>query len=319
MLALDRVALPQSSQATGSASTARLARHQESATTATASGMRTTRRTPFIAAIATLVDRFQPAAEDRAMHDGGVEHARQPHVDRVDRLPGDLVDAHRDARVGLPASFHSPGFFSRMSAGGVILAASAATAPNVTRALAWLVGDRCSSGDAFRRRDVPARRGGGDQHLPRRGAGLPQRKLRERDRAARPGRQVAPDFAPAQIFLRSHELGAHLRPVAFELLGDQHGEAGHRALAHLGVGNADGDGVVGLDHDPAADLDGCIRSRSRSWVPGKEQAEREPAAHAGGADKKCTAIKFAAGTHGFPHYAPRLAPLRWQISAPAAA
>jgi hypothetical protein len=52
MLALDTVAWPQSSQATGIASTARLARHQESATTATASGIRTSRRTPGMRAIA---------------------------------------------------------------------------------------------------------------------------------------------------------------------------------------------------------------------------------------------------------------------------
>jgi len=45
------LAWPRSSQVTRSTSAARLARHHESATTATASGIRTMRRTPFIPAI----------------------------------------------------------------------------------------------------------------------------------------------------------------------------------------------------------------------------------------------------------------------------
>ena len=68
-----------------------LARHQESATTATASGMRTMRRTPFIPRI-DVVDRSQRAAKHRALHDGGVKHARQPHIDGVDRVAGDFVE-----------------------------------------------------------------------------------------------------------------------------------------------------------------------------------------------------------------------------------
>ena len=44
--------------------------------------------------------------------------------------------------------------------------------------------------------------------------------------------------------------GRHLRPVALELLGDQLGEAGERALPHLGARDADHHRVVGLDRPP---------------------------------------------------------------------
>ena len=59
--ALDRPALPRSSQVTRSAFTAWLARHQESATTATASVRRTTRRTPRISLMGeSSTDRSMP-------------------------------------------------------------------------------------------------------------------------------------------------------------------------------------------------------------------------------------------------------------------
>ena len=41
-----------------------------------------------------------------------------------------------------------------------------------------------------------------------------------------------------------------LLPVAFELLGDELGEAGERALPHLRARDADHAGVVGLDRRP---------------------------------------------------------------------
>ena len=43
-------------------------------------------------------------------------------------------------------------------------------------------------------------------------------------------------------------------PVALELLGDELGEAGQRALAHLGAGDADHHLVVGMDHHPGVEL-----------------------------------------------------------------
>ena len=45
-------------------------------------------------------------------------------------------------------------------------------------------------------------------------------------------------------------IGRDLVPVALELFGDELGEAGERALPHLGARDADHAGVVGLDRRP---------------------------------------------------------------------
>ena len=74
-----------------SASDARLACHQDSATTATASGIRTMRRTPFIPAIEVSSTDCSAPPKHRTVDDRGVQHVGQPHVDGKDRLPGDLV------------------------------------------------------------------------------------------------------------------------------------------------------------------------------------------------------------------------------------
>ena len=62
-------------------------------------------------------------------------------------------------------------------------------------------------------------------------------------------------------------LGRHLLPVALELLGDELGEAGERALAHLGARDADHAGVVGLDRDPDVDLGAGIGGGLRRCAP----------------------------------------------------
>ena len=76
--------------------------------------------------------------------------------------------------------------------------------------------------------------------------------------------------------------GRDLRPVALQLFGDELGEAGQRALAHFGAGDADDDGVVGPDHDPDADLRRAVRgadhvgadARSRGRAPGRRRPRR---------------------------------------------
>ena len=72
-----------------------------------------------------------------------------------------------------------------------------------------------------------------------------------------------------------------LRPVALEFLGDQLGEAGKRALAHFGAGDADDDGFVGLDHDPGVDLRRAGRGAQRLAAERNVEAERQAAAGGG--------------------------------------
>ena len=154
LCALDTPAPSPKSQVIGSASAAFFARHQLSATTATASGSCTTRRTPFMPASSRLVDRLQRALEHRALHDGGVQHARQAHVDGVDRLARDLVG---DVEAPLPAcrSASSPSDPSTGPApAAASSAAAAATRAERDGAAARAMGDHAVRGACIRR---PAR------------------------------------------------------------------------------------------------------------------------------------------------------------------
>ena len=60
-------------------------------------------------------------------------------------------------------------------------------------------------------------------------------------------------------------------PVAFQLLGDQLGEARDGALAHFRADNADQAGVIGFDHHPGIDLGaavGHVRPGGGRWLSG---------------------------------------------------
>ena len=200
MAALEIRVLPRSSHVTRSASAARLARHHESATTATASGMRTTPRTPGAAAIELSSTDLQRAAEHRALHDRRVKHVRQPHVDRIDRLCRDLVQnvetfARRAGEFPV-ARMLELDVGRRLDLGGGF-----GDGAERHGAAARAVRDRAVFRPALRRRHVPARRRGGDQHFAGGGAGPAQISLRGSDRAARAGRGVAPDLVAAHILL----------------------------------------------------------------------------------------------------------------------
>src|SRR5262249_15561763 len=87
------------------------------------------------------------------------------------------------------------------------------------------------------------------------------------------------------------KLGDDLRPVAFELFGDELGEAGESALTHFRPRDADHHGVVGTDHDPDIDFGRTIRRADDGRSSEREiEAEREPGADCGGADDKGTAV-----------------------------
>ena len=76
-----------------------------------------------------------------------------------------------------------------------------------------------------------------------------------------------------QILLGSDELGADFGPIAFQLLGDQHGEAGLRTLSHLGPRDADDDRVVRGNHQPGRDLRGFLGRARRCKGNGKGQRQ----------------------------------------------
>ena len=123
--------LPRSSHAMRSASDARLACHQDSATTATASGIRTMRRTPFIPAIeVSSTDCSAPPNTGQWMTAAYSMSGSRTSMAKTG-CPVTLSCRSRRRR-GVPASFQSRGSFSATLAGGSILAAPSATAPKVT-------------------------------------------------------------------------------------------------------------------------------------------------------------------------------------------
>ena len=100
---------------------------------------------------------------------------------------------------------------------------------------------------------------------------------------------AGPHFAPGalagEIAAGGDLLGRYLLPIAFELLGNQLGKAGKRALTHLRACDAHDASIVGLDCDPYVDLGaviGCAGRRAEAkW---KMEPERKPAACSGGTD-----------------------------------
>ena len=88
-------------------------------------------------------------------------------------------------------------------------------------------------------------RRGRDQHVARRRAALADIFVRARGcRGCRRSRNSPQTRLRATFWPGVGYSVVHLRPVAFELLGDELGEAGERALAHLRAGDADHDRVV---------------------------------------------------------------------------
>ena len=206
------------------------------------------------------------------MQDGGVKHARQPHVDRIDRLRGHLVE-HVKAPARLARELPRVRLLQLDRSRGRELGRVRGDGAEGHRAAGRPVDDRTHVRDAFRRRHIPTRRGRGDQHVAGDGAGLPQVKLRRRDGTAGAGRQIAPDAVAAPILLGSDEFGADFGPIAFQLLGDQHGEAGLRALPHLGPRDADDDRVVRGNHQPGRDLRGFLGRARQCERDGKGQRQ----------------------------------------------
>src|SRR5437763_4014157 len=157
------------------------------------------------------------------------------------------------------------------------------------------------AGGALRCRHVPLPRRGGDQHFARGRAGPAQVVLRRSDRAARARRGVAPDAVFEKVHSWRDKFGAHPAPVAFELFGNEHGEPGHRALAHFRTRDPDCHRLIRRDRDPARDF---RRTPEAACALGKGngKAQREPAGRSAGSDKKHPAIEIAAAGHATPSF-----------------
>ena len=128
---------------------------------------------------------------------------------------------------------------------------------------------RCA---AFRCGHFPLVGGSRNQHGARSGAGLAYILVRFADGAASGRKLTTPHTVAREVLPGSRKFGRDLQPVAFQLLGHELGEARHRALPHLGAGDADHDAVVRLDHDPGRNLRGALRGAASARQP----ADRQP-------------------------------------------
>ena len=86
-------------------------------------------------------------------------------------------------------------------------------------------------------------------------------------------------------------LDAHLRPVAVELLGDQHREAGPDALAHLGVREQHGDGVVAADAQERVGAAGAAGAAAARRRGARDAAARRSAMHQAAGAARCPSRK----------------------------
>src|SRR5262249_24331443 len=133
----------------------------------------------------------------------------------------------------------------------------------------------------------------------RRGPALADIFMRHADAATAAGREVAPHALAGNALPGGRIFPRHLRPVAFQLLGDELGEAGERALAHLGTGDADDDGVVRADHHPGVDFRRAVGGADNARAAKRDvEPERKPAAGGDGADDEAAAIHFWHVIHG---------------------
>ncbi len=244
------------------------------------------------------IEALHLAAEHRAILDRRIQHAGQLEVRAVDhfsvhlhrgveplqRLAGDLPGLRILQRHVLRLLEPGSGFRDLAVGRG---------------AFGGLVRD-----DAVRRRAL----GGGyapligrglHQHHARRRAALAHVLVRLPDAAAAAGGEVAPRALARDALARRWILDDHPLPVGIELLRDQLGETGDRALAHLGAHYPDDGGVVRPDHDPDGDFGRAVgRAHHGGAERRKAQAERETAAHGGGTDDEGAAADFRIECHG---------------------
>ncbi len=227
---------------------------------------------------------FQLAAEDGAIGGGGEGHAGQARIDAEARCARDLERRIDSLQPGAE-ELELIGRLDRRLDGQRDLGGVGREFAEHRRAGGRFVANESAAGDAGGRFDAPSRGRRGEEP----GAGGSARLLQEdprtahRRRTARSHRLVDPFFD--QIAVGGGVLDLHPGKVAFQLLGEDHRQRRHDALTHLGFSNAQGDGIVRVDHDEGADLSG---RQTRLRAPGLA-GERRRARQFGRERRDCEA------------------------------
>jgi hypothetical protein len=119
------------------------------------------------------------------------------------------------------------------------------------RTPALVMTDDARLGAAFGRRDVPALRGGGHEHLPPGRADAAQGIVVERRRHA-----AARELLAVLGLVERRLFDPHVLPVDPEFLGDHHRQHRLDALANLGILRHDRHDAVGRDADECVERGG---------------------------------------------------------------
>src|SRR5262249_12289818 len=144
-------------------------------------------------------------------------------------------------------------------------------------AAGWLMRDHAVRRAALGGWHFPLIGGGLDQHFTGHRAAFAHIVLRLADAAASGAVVIAPYAVSGDVLTRRGIFGGDLRPVAFELLGDELGEPGERALTHLRAGDANDHRVVRTDHHPGVDLRRAVlRADHLRAAKRKVEAEHQP-------------------------------------------
>ena len=229
---------------------------------------------------------FDFAGKDRALLDRRVKHAGQRDIDAEQRLAGDdrggvdsLLGLANDAIVFRvlkgdaveDRARERSGFGGELSVGGFFARG--------------LVEDTAGIGGAFRCGDRPGDGSGGHQHLAAGRSYAAQRLPGFGSGRAAPG-----GLAAVGGLIEVGLFDAHVLPIDVELFGDEHGEYGLDALAHLGSPGLDGHGAVRGDFDKGGGLQVLLRGRLRLRLRDVE-AEGEGAGGESGNFEKGAAVQ----------------------------
>ena len=136
------------------------------------------------------------------------------------------------------------------------------------------VHNRAAFDMALGRLHRPLLRGGGDEHLARRGASLAHGVPGGVNALATAGALHAERGVEVNLRGRS-EFGADAFPIAAELFGGQHGDRSFDALAHLGFVDQDGDCVVRGDLDERVENTRLRRRRGGENFAAARQIETD--------------------------------------------
>lgn len=189
------------------------------------------------------------ASENGAVNDGAVEHAGTAHVDAVlslaSQFRGNVYARQRLADVTEVLGVLERRFLrDRKLGGGGSEGAVRGTTPGI------LVNDEARLGGASRSGNVPLLRGGGDEHGAAGGGGVAE----ARPTGANGG--AAAGTLEAILRVEHGTRDFDMLPVGVELVGEDHREAGVRALAELRLRDPEGDAVIGRDLEPGIGLEG---------------------------------------------------------------